>query len=178
MLINHCSDAMHCVATIYNKGCHQAEKNYRNVVCPFRPKVLKNLKGVKLGQKPAVMLCNEFFPLRKKSSIENPKSQIIFTFVLLNFIHDEETIISNDWLGHRCCMLCTGIGSSCNQRRKERHRNCRKHQFDFEFYKQAVGIFADTHNRKRRNLLQDCHRRLYHKQPDWLSAVASNGKDD
>lgn len=54
------------------------------------------------------MLCNEFFPLRKKSSIKNPESQIIFTFAVLNFIQDEETIISNDWLGHRCCMLCTG----------------------------------------------------------------------
>ncbi len=35
-------------------------ENYRNVVCPLCPKVLKNLKGVKLGQKPAVLYVENF----------------------------------------------------------------------------------------------------------------------
>ncbi|MBQ4476460.1 MAG: hypothetical protein II935_09750, partial [Bacteroidales bacterium] len=47
---------------------------------PLRPKVLKNLKGVKLGQKRAVMCVEKFSALRKK--IVNRKSQIANNFYL------------------------------------------------------------------------------------------------
>ena len=49
MLINHCSDAMHCVATICNKDWHQTGKDTAMLFAPQSLKPLRTLRALNLG---------------------------------------------------------------------------------------------------------------------------------